>query len=134
MPVFDTAEQLYTVATGLFSQLEAEKPQAVAQLLHARLLVRLAVTNPLAEIWLNGRQRPLQLRFGYQRLHPDLEAHLEADTLDRILAGGLKVSEAVGMGLLAVKGQVWKAKALSDVFAEGQSVYPQVLRANGISR
>lgn len=134
MPVFATAEQVYAVASGLFARLEAENPQTLAPLSRARLLARLALTNPLGEIWIQGRQRPVQLHFGHERLHPDLEAHMEADTLHRILLGELGLADAVGMGLLAVKGQVWKAKALGDVFIQGRAVYAQVLRENGIGR
>lgn len=133
MAIFESPDQLYGVAGDLFSRIEAEKPQAVAQLLRSRLLVRLACTNPAAELWIHSRQRPVKVQFGHQRLHPDLEAHLDGDTLHEILAGRLSLSAAVAGGRLEVKGQVWKARALSDLFAHGQAIYPQVLHARGIN-
>ncbi len=133
MAVFASAEQLYAVAADLFGRLEAEKPQAVARLLQARLLVRLACTNPAADLWLHSRQRPVRVQFGYQRLHPDVEARLDGDTLHDILGGQVSLLAAVTSGRIEVKGQVWKAKALADLFAHGQSLYPQVLRAHGIN-
>jgi hypothetical protein len=133
MAVFANAEQLYGVAADLFSRLETENPQAVAQLLRARLLIRLACRNPAAEIWIHSRQPPLQVYLGHQRLHPDLEARLEGDTLHQILAGNLPLSGAVKGGMLQVKGQVWKVKALSDLLAHGQAIYPQILRAHGLN-
>lgn len=132
MAVFETPEQLYDVASGLFARLEAENPRALAQLLRARLLVRLALTNPLAEIWIHSRYHPVRLQFGHQRLHPDLEAQLDADTLHWILAGRQSLGQAVTSGQLEVKGQVWKARALNELFVQGRTIYPQVLRANGI--
>ncbi|MDT8307613.1 MAG: hypothetical protein RRC07_16895, partial [Anaerolineae bacterium] len=99
MALFATPEQLYGVAADLFGRLEEERPQAVAQLVRARLLVRLALSGPPGEIWIHGRQRPVQVRFGYQRLHPDLEAQLEADTLHQILVGHLSLIGAVSDGL-----------------------------------
>ena len=133
MAIFESPEQLYSVAGDLFSRIEAEQPQAVAQLLRARLLVRLACTNPAAELWIHSRQRPVKVQFGHQRLHPDLEAHLDGDTLHEILSGRLSLPVAVTGGRLEVKGQVWKAKALADLFAQGQAIYPQVLRAHGVN-
>lgn len=133
MAVFANAEQLYGVAADLFGRLETENPQAVARLLRARVLIRLACTNPAAEMWIHSRQHPFQVHYGHQRLHPDLEAQLEGDTLHQILVGNLPLSVAVKGGVLHVKGQVWKVKALSDLLAHGQTLYPQVLRAHGLN-
>lgn len=133
MPVYATREQLHAVAGRLFERLQEENARAAEQMLRSRLLIRLRCYHPTAEIWINGRRRPLSTHFGHQRLHPDLDIALETDTLHDILLGQLSLTKALGNGRLEVRGPLWKAKALADLFRQGQSLYAQVMRECGVT-
>jgi hypothetical protein len=133
MSVFADSEQLYTVAGELFARVAAENPRAAAQLLRARMLIRIVCTGPSAEIWIQARKPPLETHFGHQRLNAELEVQMEADILHEILTGHLHLGSALAGRKLEVRGQVWKAKALADLFEQSQSLYPHVLRAQGIT-
>lgn len=132
MSVFADSEQLYAVAEALFARVAAENPRAAAQLLRARLLIHIVCTHPSADIWIQARKPPLETHFGYQRLNPELDVQMEADILHEILTGRLTLSAALARQQLRVKGQVWKAKALADLFEQCQSIYPHVLQAQGL--
>lgn len=131
MPVYSDSEQLNEVAQRLFQRLQAEKPAVAGQLVGSRLLIRLKCRDPLTEMWLDGRRYPLQTSFGYQRLHPDLEISLTGDTLHAILLDQLSLVEALSSGRLQAEGKLWKARALSDLFHEGQGIYRQILQEMG---
>lgn len=133
MRIFADSEQLYAVAETLFARVRAENSGAVAQLLRARMLIRIVCTDPAVEIWLQARKPPLETHFGHRRLNPELEVQMAADTLHEILTGQLTLGTAVARQQLQVRGQVWKARALGDLFEQCQSIYPHVLRAQGIS-
>ncbi len=133
MSVFADSAQLYAVAEALFGRVVEENPNAVAQLLRTRMLVRLVCTSPAGEIWLQARKPPLETHFGHLRLHPELEVQMPADTLHGILTGQVTLGAAVARQQIQVRGQVWKARALGDLFEQCQSIYPHVLQAHGIS-
>jgi hypothetical protein len=133
MPFFSDADQLYATAQGLFTSLQEVDPGATDIVLASRLVARLRTTNPTAEITLNGRQRPVQFTYGPARVRPTLDIELSADTLHNILLGELPLKKALGNGKLKVRGQVWKALDLADLFYRGQAVYPQVLSDQGLA-
>lgn len=133
MPVYHDADHLYSVAQTLFSRIEAENPQAVRGLLTSRMLIRLSVQGPEAEIWVNARRHPIQTNFGPARQRPDLDVRVSGDTLHQILLGDLTLTRALNSGALRVTGPVWKAVALGDFFNEGQSIYPGLAAAHGLS-
>jgi hypothetical protein len=110
----------------------AEKnPGATDAVLASRLVICLHFTEPDAEITLNGRRRPLETTFGPTSLRPTLDIELAADTLHDIMLGELGIGKAVTGGLLEVRGPIWKAKALADLFHQGQQLYLQVLQEQG---
>lgn len=132
MPFFEDVSQFHTVLRRVFEEVETQNPRAPEALLRARLLIRLKCTAPTTDIWLNGRRRPLTTHFGHARLHPDLELTLEADTLHQILLGELSLTKGLASGRLEVRGALWKAKGLADLFYQSQSVYPEILREEGL--
>ncbi len=133
MTVYANDDQLYACTKALFSQIEREDPGAADAILASHLVIRLRCTEPDAEFTINGRHRPVQTTFGPSALRPTLEIELEADTLHQIMLGKLSLKTALGNGLLKVRGQVWKAMALADLFRRGQSLYPEVLHEHGLS-
>lgn len=127
MAFYANAEQLHTCMEALFARLEAQDPGAAAALLASRLVIRVRCTDPDAEFTMNGRQRPLRTEFGPSHLRPTLDIELAADTLHRILLGEQSMKKALADGRLKVRGPVWKAMALADLFRRGQALYPHIL-------
>jgi hypothetical protein len=132
MAIYQTTEQLYTCASELFAHILAEDPHAADPLLAARLIIHLRLSQPAGEIWINGRSRPVATTFGPATLRPDLVIDLTGDTLHKILLNELSVTKALGSKQLIVKGPVWKATVLADLFRHGQSIYPAILRKQGL--
>jgi hypothetical protein len=131
MAVYADAEQLYTYVEALFALIEDKDPGAADAVLASRLVIRLRCTEPDAEITINGRRRPLETTFGPTRLRPTLDIELATDTLHSIMLGEIGLKTALADGLLKVRGAIWKAKALADLFRHGQELYLQVLREQG---
>ena len=128
MAAYVDTNQLYDCTRALFARIEAQDPRAADAILASRLVIRVRCTDPDAEFTLNGRQRPLQTTFGPSSLRPTLDIALSADTLHRIMLGELSLKTALANGKLAVRGPVWKAMALADLFRHSQVLYPQVLK------
>ena len=131
MAVYVDSEQLYTNVEALFALIAEENPGAADAVLASRLVIRLRCTEPDAEITINGRQRPLETTFGPTRLRPTLDIELAPNTLHSIMLGELGLKKALADGLLKVRGPVWKAKALADLFRQAQELYLQVLQEQG---
>ena len=131
MAVYVDAEQVYTYLEALFALIAEKEPGAADAVLASRLVIRLRCSEPDAEITINGRQRPLETTYGPTRLRPTLDIELAADTLHAIMLGELGLRKALAGGLLEVRGPVWKAKALADLFYQAQDLYRQVLQEQG---
>lgn len=133
MPFFADSEQFYACTRALFARIEGADPGAADAILASRLVICLRTTAPAAELTINGRQHPVQTTFGPSRLRPTLDIELAADTLHRILLGEQSMKKALANGQLKVRGPVWKAMALADLFRRGQALYPQVLSEQGLA-
>ena len=131
MAVYIDAEQLYRYVEALFALIAEKNPEAADSVLASRLVIHLYCTEPEAEITINGRRRPLETAYGPTRLRPTLDIRLAADTLHAIMLGELGLRKALASGLLEVRGPIWKAKALADLFYQAQGLYRQVLEEQG---
>jgi hypothetical protein len=129
--VYVDAEQVYAYVEALFALIAEKEPGAADAVLASRLVIRLRCSEPDAEITINGRQRPLETTYGPTRLRPTLDIELAADTLHAIMLGELGLRKALAGGLLEVRGPIWKAKALADLFYQAQDLYRQVLQEQG---
>lgn len=134
MGFYADGDQFYACIRALFARIQERDPGAADAILASRLVIALRCTEPDAEITINGRQRPLQTTFGPSRLRATLDIELAADTLHHIMLGEQSMTKALANGLLKVRGPVWKAMALADLFRRGQALYPQVLREQGLDR
>jgi hypothetical protein len=131
MAVYVDAEQVYAYVEALFALIAEKEPGAADAVLASRLVIRLRCSEPDAEITINGRQRPLETTYGPTRLRPTMDIELAADTLHAIMLGELGLRKALAGGLLEVRGPIWKAKALADLFYQAQDLYRQVLQEQG---
>jgi hypothetical protein len=132
MPVFSGSEQVYAVMKSLLNQIGEKDPTAARTLMNSRLILRLRLRQPEAEILINARHNPLEFVYGKSTLRPDLELEITTDAMHYILTGQLRFSKALGSGQLKLHGPVWKAFVLEDIFKHLQALYPSVLRDYGI--
>jgi hypothetical protein len=133
MTIYQTTDQLYACAQQLFERIQRDDPEAARPLQASRMAIRLKVREPNGEILINGRSRPLTTHFGSNTTRPDLDIELSGDTLHQILLGQLAIAKALGSKQLKAKGPVWKAAVLADLFRQGQTIYPDILREQGLT-
>jgi hypothetical protein len=131
--VFSDAEQFYACSQAVFERMAQQDPGAGEAISRTGMILRLSVTGPAGQITLDGRHNPIQTLFGETSLRPNLEVTMSADTLHRILLGGLTAVSALSGGLLKVHGPFWRVLALTELFHHMQRVYPDVLREQGLA-
>jgi hypothetical protein len=133
MPFFADAEQLYAVAEQLIARIQQEDSGAADAVLQSRMVTRLKTTEPSAEFSLDGRRRPVQVLYGASQTRPTLTIELTGDMLHGILLGELSLKKTLASGTIKVRGPVWRVTALADLFYRGRTIYPQVLRDQGLA-
>lgn len=126
MNPFTDPARLQRALQILFARIAAD-PAAVRPLVQSRLILRLAISDPAAEVLINGRTDPPQVRYSASSLRPDLDIQLSAESLHRILLRELRLRDALAGGRLKVRGPVWKSYVLEDIFHAAQDLYPAAL-------
>ena len=126
MSVYNSSEQLYSTIKTLEDRLLAENPQAGDSMIHAKLSVQIRCTEPTAVLFIDGKKRPLTITYGSTPSKPTLDIEASSDTLHLILLGELPLMKAIGSKKLRIKGPIFKAKALADLFYHMQKLYPQL--------
>ena len=132
MAFYKDSEQFYSCARALFESLLADNPAAAEPIEQARVLMLFQCTEPEVAFLINGRRRPATVDFGDIRIRPEISARMLADTLHLILLGDLSLKTALSSNALKVRGSVWKLTALANLFRECQTVYPEILRQEGL--
>ena len=118
-------------AQALFDQVQAEYPQAAEEIRKVRLLIRFNCSDPEATIMINGRKEPASVTYGENRIRPEVDVGLTADTLHYILLGELGLAKALKTKELKVHGPVRKVLAVTNLFHQCQAIYPRILREQG---
>ena len=126
MSVYISSDQLYSTIQALVAQMLAENPQAGDSMINAKLSVRIHTTEPTAVLFIDGTKRPLEVVYGSTPSKPKLDIKASTDTLHEILLGDLPLMKAIGGKRLRVKGPIFKAKALADLFHHMQKLYPEL--------
>lgn len=127
MPYYSDAESYYANMRTLFACVEEKYGRATESIAKARVNIRLRTTAPAADITIMGRDKPVHTVFGENGLKPDLEIDMSADTFHKILLGELSLKTALGNGQLKVKGPIWKAMSLGDLFTVSRWCYPDII-------
>jgi hypothetical protein len=130
MAIYATSEQFYTTMRALFDRLSVE-PGGVALFQDSGLIIRIRVTDPPAEMLLNGRRTPIGVTFGPSNSRVDVELAMPADVLHRVWLSEIRLRDAVARGDIQVKGAVWKALQLAPLFRRAEALYPEVFQAQG---
>ena len=131
MTVFSSTELLQTTLKALFAHV-GKDPQAAKAVVSSKLILRMQVTAPEANVVVNGRRDPPQITYDKTTLRPDLEIELSADALHKILLGELRLSSAVAARQLVVRGPIFKTFVFEEIFHSAQAFYPSVLEEVGL--
>ena len=84
----------------------------------------LGAHKPEAELWVDGRTKPVRTSFGSQPLDASLTARLSGDTLHKLLLGTLPLGRALLFRKLKVEGSRTAAMKLESLLHACQAVYP----------
>jgi hypothetical protein len=132
MAFYRDSEQFVATLDALFERVRQSYPRAAEDLEQARLIMRFRCSDPAADIVINGRRIPASITFGENRVRPEVDVELAADTLHAILLGQLKLAKALTGRALTIHGPARKTLAVTGLFHECQKLYPDVLRDNGL--
>jgi hypothetical protein len=132
MAFYNSSELFVATLDWLFGRVQQTYPNAAEDLEKARLILRFQCSDPEAVILINGRRHPANVTFNDDRIRPEVDVELAADTLHQILLGELKLSKALAAHELKIKGPARKTLAVSGLFHECQKLYPEVLQEKGL--
>jgi hypothetical protein len=132
MPPFANAEILQKTLNTLFEHVGRD-PEAVKSVVDTKMILRLRVTQPEADVLLNGRKNPPAISYGKTSLRPDLEVEMKAEALHLILLGELRLGKAVASRQLVVRGPITKSFVFEDIFHSAQALYPSVREELGLA-
>ncbi len=131
MPFYPNTDTLYDALRITFARVEKESPDhldGLHTLMSTKMILKLKITAPAAEITLNGREKNFKATYGPSPLRADLTIELTSDTLHQILLDELSIKKAWGNGKIKVQGPVWKLKALTDLVQGARHYYPDVIK------
>ena len=132
MAFYKDSEQFVTTLDSLFQRVQENYPQAAQDLEKAKLILRFRCSEPEADILINGRRHPASVTFGEDRIRPEVDVQLKADTLHNILLGELKLAKAMASRALKIHGPARKTLAITGLFHECQKLYPEILKESGL--
>ncbi len=132
MSIYVDAEQLYTVLRRVFDKVK-ERPGAIETFTSSNLVIRLRLTDPDAEVLLDGRQPPLEIFFGARPGKADLELTMTADLLHEVWSGQRKLKDAFFGGQIQSSGNIFLAMKLTDLFREAERAYMLIQRNKSAS-
>ncbi|OQY90539.1 MAG: hypothetical protein B6D41_09715 [Chloroflexi bacterium UTCFX4] len=132
MPVFQNAEKMYAVMRDVFGTVLEKNPKAFDDMLKNRLTVRFKVSQPAAEVTLDGKTRPPKFTFGAFSGRPDIDLELSGDVLDKLLKHEISAQKSVMDGTIKFKGNPLKLQGMLNVLKASNAVYPDALKKNGL--
>lgn len=131
MAFYSDTESYYANMRTLFACIRQNYPQATDAIGRSKMNIRMRTTNPAGDIIIHGRETPVRTSYGENGVRPDLDIEMAADTFHSILLGDLSLRTALGSGQMKVKGPIWKALALGELFHVGQKCYPDIVKGQG---
>jgi putative sterol carrier protein len=119
------AEQLERVYTTMFDAVADD--DSMDTLVDAQMVINFRLDDPDADIWVDGRTRPVVTTFEpIDGVAPTLTATLSADSMHELLLGTLPLGRALLFRKLKVSGSKSKAMGLEPLLHACQAVYPGI--------
>jgi putative sterol carrier protein len=123
--IYADGEQLERVYTTMFDAVADD--DSMETLVDARMVINFQLRDPDADIWVDGRSRPVATTFEpIDGVDATLTAKLSADSMHELLLGTLPLGKALLFRKLKVSGSKSKALALEPLLHACQAVYPAI--------
>ncbi len=119
------ADQLESTYTTMFDQVADD--DSMDALVDAQMVINFQLNDPHADIWVDGRARPVVTTFApIDGVSATLTAKLSADSMHDLLLGTLPLGKALLFRKLKVSGSKSKAMGLEPLLHACQAVYPAI--------
>jgi putative sterol carrier protein len=123
--IYADGEQLERVYTTMFDAVADD--DSMETLVDAQMVINFQLHDPDADIWVDGRSRPVATTFEpIDGVDATLTAKLSADSMHELLLGTLPLGKALLFRKLKVSGSKSKALALEPLLHACQAVYPAI--------
>ncbi len=127
MPFYSDSDSYYANMRTLFTCIQENYPKATEAIGKSKINILVQTTAPAGEVMILGREHPVRITYGQNGVKPDLEIEMASDTFHKILLGDLSLKTALGNGQMKVKGPIWKAMSLGDLFVVSRKCYPDII-------
>lgn len=124
--IYTTTEQFEAVFNRMFEQIATEQPNAMDRLVAEHMVICFRLRDPDTELWVDGRELPVETSFGPQMLDPTFTASLSGDTMHQLLLGTLPLGRAVLFRKLKLRGSNKAAIKLEELLHALQAAYPAI--------
>jgi len=124
--IYADADQFEALFTRLFDQIGEEAPDDLAQLVESHMVIRFVINKPRTEMWVDGREAPVNSTYGPADLEPTLTAEVSGNNLHKLLLGTLPLGRALLFRKLKVKGSKQEALKLESLLHALQARYPNL--------
>lgn len=122
--VYADGEQLREVYTAMFDAVADD--ESIDDLVAQRMVINFVLHDPAADIWVDGRSRPVVTTFEPIDADASLTATLSADSMHGLLLGTLPLAKALLFRKLKVSGSKSRAMKLESLLHACQAVYPDI--------
>jgi putative sterol carrier protein len=116
--------RLREVYSTMFDEIADD--ESLGGLVDLQMVINFRLKDPKADIWVDGRARPVQTAFDPIGVDATLTARLSADSMHQLLLGTLPLGKAVLFRKLKVSGAKSKAMQLEPLLHACQAVYPRI--------
>ncbi len=123
--IYADADQLRAVYTQMFADISDD--DSMATLVDRQMVINFRLDHPDADVWVDGRTRPVTTTFEPIGVDATLTATLSADSMHELLLGTLPLGRALLFRKLKVSGSKSKAMALEPLLHACQATSHPVL-------
>jgi putative sterol carrier protein len=124
--IYRDTPQFESLYTQMFDQIATDDPDGMDPLVEQQMVIRFRLRQPDVELWVDGRDKPVQTSFGPQPLKASLTATLSGNTMHELLLGTLPLGRAMLFRKLKVQGSKSAAMKLESLLHACQAVYPSL--------
>ena len=122
--IYSDSDQLTDVYAAMFDRVADD--DSIDELVEQRMVINFQLHDPDADIWVDGRSRPVVTTFEPIDVEATLTATLSADSMHELLLGTLPLGKALLFRKLKVSGSKSQAMKLESLLHSCQSAYPDL--------
>lgn len=122
--VYSDAAQLREVYSTMFDDVADD--DSMDGLVEQQMVINFRLDHPDADIWVDGRARPVVTTFEPIDTEATLTAKLSANSMHELLLGTLPLGRALLFRKLKVSGSKSRAMKLEPLLHACQAVYPDI--------